>query len=121
MDEPRSGPLSKPRHGQGVHHQVVGHALLQGPAHDLAVKQIEHAGKIEPALARPQWSERPGVVELSPGLPNRTCSRLAHPALHSFKCCVRRNAPVAVLTTPEKREGRSALGQPYKMPSAKST
>src|SRR5947208_9194119 len=50
-----------PGAGRFLNHAMVnasitrspGHALLHGPADDLAVKQIEHTGKIEPALSRP--------------------------------------------------------------------
>jgi len=47
-----------------------------GPAHYLATEHIEHHGQVQEAFPGREWSERPGVVELSPDLssPNRTCT-----------------------------------------------
>ncbi len=57
----------------------------------LTGEQILDAGEIEPAFRGRQWSERPGVVALSPSLssPNRTCTsqriRLSIQALRNAK------------------------------------
>jgi hypothetical protein len=52
------------------------HAFSHGITDDLARKDVLDPGQIQPALTGGEWSERPGVVELFPGLssPNRTCT-----------------------------------------------
>ena len=60
--------------------RAVGHVLgfKDFVAHDLAAVDVDDQVQIKELAANPgrQWSKRPGVVELSPGLssPNRTCT-----------------------------------------------
>jgi len=64
------------RHVQGTEHQLAQQMRAHGPAHYLATEHIEHHGQVQEAFPGREWSERPGVVELSPDLssPNRTCT-----------------------------------------------
>jgi hypothetical protein len=59
-----------------IHHQRLIDALAHGPAHHRARVKVEKYCQVESARPGGKWSERPGVVELFPGLssPNRTCT-----------------------------------------------
>jgi hypothetical protein len=64
------------RHIQSAQYQLGQQVRAHGPAHYLAAEYIEHHGEVQESLPSGEWSERPGVVELSPDLssPNRTCT-----------------------------------------------
>src|SRR5205814_9782322 len=64
------------RHVQSAQYQLGQQVRAHGPTHHLAAEYIEHHGEVQESLPSGEWSERPGVVELSPGLssPNRTCT-----------------------------------------------
>src|SRR5690606_36755805 len=74
--QPRRRQSAQVRHFQGILHQAGLHVGLDAPSYDLSTEQVEHGRQIQPTLLCRQWSKRPGVVELSPGLssPNRTCT-----------------------------------------------
>jgi hypothetical protein len=57
-------------------HQVRRHPGVHRMADHLTGVEILHASQIQPPFHGRQWSERPGVVALSPSLssPNRTCT-----------------------------------------------
>jgi hypothetical protein len=61
---------------QRIQSKVAAKGVGHTPAHDAAGKRIDDEGHVDKAAPGRQWSERPGVVELSPGLssPNRTCT-----------------------------------------------
>ena len=67
---------SPQRHGERVGGKLRSEPAAHGPADDRPRVEIEHDGEIKPAFVGPEWSERLGVVGLSPGLssPNRTCT-----------------------------------------------
>jgi len=88
-----SGPGLSVRqcHCERVLGQLSDQSLAHRPPNDQTRVEIKDHGEIEPALRSPQWSERPGVVALSPSLssPNRTCTsqriRLSIQALRNAK------------------------------------
>jgi len=61
---------------QRVQHQFGAHRTRHAPADDAPGEHIDDEGDVDKTSPRREWSERPGVVELSPGLssPNRTCT-----------------------------------------------
>ena len=61
---------------QRIERQVAAHGVGHAPAHDATGKGVDDEGDVDKPAPGGQWSERPGVVELSPGLssPNRTCT-----------------------------------------------
>jgi len=63
-------------HRERVSGQLPAQRLAHGPAHNCPGIHIQNGRQVQPALACWEWSERPGVVELFPGLssPNRTCT-----------------------------------------------
>jgi len=64
MMQPRCRSLPEPGHGQRIRGDVRRHARFQGPAHDLAVEQVENDGQVEPAFVRPQIRDvrRPRLI-----------------------------------------------------------
>lgn len=61
---------------QSVCNHLGLHRIAHRPANDATREQVHDRRDEQPAFGRPEWSKRPGVVELSPGLssPNRTCT-----------------------------------------------
>jgi len=61
---------------QRVQDQFGVHRARHAPADDAPGEYIDHERHVHEPGPRREWSERPGVVELSPGLssPNRTCT-----------------------------------------------
>lgn len=76
MNQRVHGLASAHGHEQRVQYEFSGDRGLCGPADNAAGVEVHHDGQIEPAFPRAEWSERPGVVALSPSLssPNRTCT-----------------------------------------------
>jgi len=72
----RSRLLAGQRHHQRIQDKLCVNRRAHRPADDLLRAQIFHCRHVQEAFIGRQWSERPGVVELSPGLsaPNRTCT-----------------------------------------------
>jgi hypothetical protein len=76
---------------QGRNRQPGSQRAVECPAYDFAGIRIEHHRQIDELRAQAKWSERPGVVALSPSLssPNRTCTsqriRLSIQALRNAK------------------------------------
>lgn len=73
---PSSGWAAPYRHQHLLHDQVAVLPATHRLAYGHSRIQTQHNVEIEPVLSRTEWSERPGVVALSPGLssPNRTCT-----------------------------------------------
>ena len=70
------GPALCERHVDGREHQLSFQMIFHRPADDFARACIQHDRQEQKPRPRRKWSERPGVVELFPGLsaPNRTCT-----------------------------------------------
>ena len=64
------------RHQHRLDDQLAVLTRTHRPAHHEPGIQIQYDAQGQPVFGGPKWSERPGVVELSPGLssPNRTCT-----------------------------------------------
>jgi len=75
----------------GVEAEVCSERIGEPPGQYPATRPVEHGEEIHKAPAHGKWSERPGVVALSPSLssPNRTCTsqriRLSIQALRNAK------------------------------------
>jgi hypothetical protein len=54
MHQARRRQAAKPGHGQCISHDFSCHAPLQRPSNDLAVKQVQNDGQVQPAFIRPQ-------------------------------------------------------------------
>src|SRR5699024_5725171 len=65
-----------PCHFQRFHGEPAVRRERHGPAHWFSCEQVENNGEVRPALTRPEYSKRQGVVGLFPCLssPNRTCT-----------------------------------------------
>ncbi len=76
MDHPTVGPTLREGHVDGRQHELGPQMILHRPTDHFARARIEHDRQEQKARPRREWSERPGVVELFPGLsaPNRTCT-----------------------------------------------
>jgi len=64
------------RHLQRIEDQLRLQVCIHRPAHNLAREHVQDHRQVQKAAPGRKWSERPGVVELFPGLsaPNRTCT-----------------------------------------------
>jgi len=91
VDQARAWAFRPDRVPQGVAHQVRRHPGPHGIPDYLTRIQIFNPCQIQPSFPCREWSERPGVVALSPSLssPNRTCTsqriRLSIQALRNAK------------------------------------
>jgi hypothetical protein len=77
MDHPATlGPTLRESHIDGRQHQLGPQVVLHRPTDDFARARIQHDRQVQETRPCGEWSERPGVVELFPGLsaPNRTCT-----------------------------------------------
>src|SRR5216683_6052990 len=74
MHDPLDSGARPQRLLQRVQDQFGVHRARHAPADDAPGEHIDHKRDVNEACPRREWSERPGVVELSPGLssPNRT-------------------------------------------------
>jgi hypothetical protein len=106
VDDCRRLPLCD-RHVQRRQNQLRSQVRLHRPAHDATRVHIKHHRQIQKAGPSREWSERPGVVELFPGLsaPNQTCTlprirlSISSVAYSKYKISVTRFKDVGLLIT----------------------
>jgi hypothetical protein len=71
MQQPRRRAAARERHLERLQREVVGDALLHGPAHDESRAQVENHRQVQPSFARGEVGDvrdprliRPGAGEL---------------------------------------------------------